>query len=194
MKLTLWIYSGGWLFCPQKDESLEVRLRVEPRESGRLEVVDLWLSREGGISVSAVRSVPLAKIEAFVNTPHVRDQILAKMEQPWTLPKKEMVKLRNRIASTAPADLDLSVWPLPFADLRIPTSRKKPDEFYRQVAEAYQQLAGLDRRPAVILAERNNVPVTTVHRWVKEARARGFLAPGRRLERRRQGGTESPAE
>jgi hypothetical protein len=29
------------------------------------------------------------------------------------------------------------------------------------------------------LAEANNVPVTTARRWIKEARARGFLPAGR---------------
>ena len=31
------------------------------------------------------------------------------------------------------------------------------------------------------LAEINGVPPTTVHRWIKEARRRGLLGPGRRL-------------
>ncbi len=38
-------------------------------------------------------------------------------------------------------------------------------------------------RPAVELAEVNGVPVTTAHRWVKEARRRGFLPPGRKGRR-----------
>jgi len=35
------------------------------------------------------------------------------------------------------------------------------------------------RRYDANLAEANGVPVSTVHRWVKEARRRGFLPPGR---------------
>jgi DNA-directed RNA polymerase specialized sigma24 family protein len=62
--------------------------------------------------------------------------------------------------------------------LRIPTDRRKPDAFYARVARGYSALAAEHRRPAAELAEINGVPVTTVHRWVKEARARGLLPPG----------------
>ena len=130
--------------------------------------------------------MPLTKIEAFANLPRVAESIRQKMNDEFAMPESELMAMRNDLASTAPANLNLRVWPLPFAQLEIPTTRKKPDEFYRQVAKAYQTLAGMDRRPAVILADKNRVPVTTVHRWVKEARARGFLAPGRRLTPRQE--------
>lgn len=56
--------------------------------------------------------------------------------------------------------------------------QRKPDEFYERVANAYAWLVAQDTKsPARDLAEKNGVPVTTVHRWVKEARARGFLPP-----------------
>lgn len=69
--------------------------------------------------------------------------------------------------------------------LSIPTGGKKPDSFYEQVATRWTWLTitkprGGPRRPANELAEANDVPVTTVHRWVKEARRRGMLAPGSR--------------
>jgi hypothetical protein len=64
--------------------------------------------------------------------------------------------------------------------LAIPADRRKPDTFYAEVAERYQWLASMARRPAEELAEANGVPATTVHRWVKEARRRGFLPPGQR--------------
>ncbi|MER5647312.1 hypothetical protein [Streptosporangium sp. NPDC002524] len=64
--------------------------------------------------------------------------------------------------------------------LSIPTDRKKPNSFYEQVAERFQWLASRGPRPASVLAEANEVPVTTVHRWVKEARRRGLLPSGQR--------------
>lgn len=57
--------------------------------------------------------------------------------------------------------------------------RGRPDSFYRDIAHAYLQLAQSTARPAAELAEVGGVPVTTAHRWVKEARRRGFLPPGR---------------
>lgn len=62
--------------------------------------------------------------------------------------------------------------------LDVPKSRSYGDDFYRQVATAYSALTRLGRAPGPTLAEANHVPVTTVHRWVKEARRRGFLPPG----------------
>jgi hypothetical protein len=51
--------------------------------------------------------------------------------------------------------------------------------FYRDVARAYLDLAQSSTRPATELATTHAVPVTTAHRWIKEARRRGFLPPGR---------------
>jgi hypothetical protein len=55
--------------------------------------------------------------------------------------------------------------------------------FYKRVADVYRELVGWTNRPAVELAEANGVPVTTAHRWVKEARRRGFLPPGQKGRR-----------
>ena len=54
-----------------------------------------------------------------------------------------------------------------------------PDAFYVAVAAVYRQLAATSPRPVADLARDNAVPVTTAQRWVKEARRRGMLGPGR---------------
>lgn len=64
--------------------------------------------------------------------------------------------------------------------IEAPDGTRRPDSFYRKVAELYGFLAGRSRSPAAEIAQANGLPVTTVHRWVKEARRRGFLPPGRR--------------
>jgi hypothetical protein len=71
----------------------------------------------------------------------------------------------------------------PHAKLRLPATNPKPPKFYEEVAWAYRELSAQGNRPAMELAEANGVPVTTVHRWVKEARRRGFLPPGRKGRR-----------
>jgi hypothetical protein len=68
---------------------------------------------------------------------------------------------------------------LPEPKLHVPTTRDKGDDFYRAVGERYSALAQVVRGPSTILAEANSVPVSTVYRWVKEARRRGLLAAGR---------------
>jgi hypothetical protein len=49
------------------------------------------------------------------------------------------------------------------------------DGFYQAVAEEYEENSapGFAKR----MAAQEDVPVTTVHRWIKEARRRGFLPP-----------------
>lgn len=53
-----------------------------------------------------------------------------------------------------------------------------PRGFSRRVAEAYTEaVRRKDRAPAKALAAEAGVPVTTVHRWIRDARRAGFLGP-----------------
>ena len=54
------------------------------------------------------------------------------------------------------------------------------DRFYQRFAATYRSAATESSKPAVILAGENDVPVETVRRWIKEARRRGHLEPGRK--------------
>ncbi len=66
--------------------------------------------------------------------------------------------------------------------VKIPAEQRKPDSFYEQVAARWTVVHVIwgSKNPAKKLAEANDVPVSTVHRWVKEARRRGILGPGQR--------------
>lgn len=71
------------------------------------------------------------------------------------------------------------------APARTPLTRPDgtdPEGFSRRVAEAYlEAVARKDRAPAKTLAaEVGDVPVTTVHRWIRDARRSGFLGPAMR--------------
>jgi hypothetical protein len=57
---------------------------------------------------------------------------------------------------------------------------RKPDEFYEGVAALFLRYASETSGPAQRVAEQYGVPVTTVHRWVREARRRGLLRLGER--------------
>jgi hypothetical protein len=66
---------------------------------------------------------------------------------------------------------------------RKPLSRPDgtdPDGFYREVAEAYREYAPRTRAPGSEIAREAGVPVGTARSWIREARRRGFLPPGRR--------------
>lgn len=72
---------------------------------------------------------------------------------------------------------------LPAAPAREPLSRPDgtdPDAFSRRVAQAYMAAVESTGAPAKALAEEAGVPVTTVHRWIREARQRGHLPPARK--------------
>jgi len=67
--------------------------------------------------------------------------------------------------------------PRPLKPLTRPDGRD-PDGFYQTVAEHYRWHVAQSPAPAVHMALEAGVPVTTVHRWVREARLRGMLPPG----------------
>lgn len=52
--------------------------------------------------------------------------------------------------------------------------------FYRLVARAYGEYSTGSKAPVKAIAEEADVPVTTAHRWVREARRRGYLPPARK--------------
>jgi hypothetical protein len=54
-----------------------------------------------------------------------------------------------------------------------------PDEFAGRVAFYYKVFAASTSRPAVEIAEHSKVPVGTVRGWIREARLRGKLPPGK---------------
>lgn len=83
----------------------------------------------------------------------------------------------------AEALADPAAGPLPEPKDRDPLTRpdgSDPDGYYRRVAEAYADAVARRRSPAEALAQEAAVPIATARGWIREARRRGILAPGRR--------------
>lgn len=128
---------------------------------------------------SLLRLIPWERIEAAVNQPS-RRAVLADFVDP-------------RFPAPSGGPRDLHVWPFqrpqeqlsePDLLLEIPEGYRKPNAFYADVAERFLATAAISPRPAQDLAEANGVKPTTVHRWIREAKARGLLAlPGDRKPR-----------
>jgi hypothetical protein len=55
-----------------------------------------------------------------------------------------------------------------------------PDGFAARVAAAYKEYAQQSRSPALRIADEAGVPVATARSWIREARRRGALPPGRK--------------
>lgn len=83
--------------------------------------------------------------------------------------------LYNAIATGLP--------PSPDGGLAGPLRREKgedPDVFADRVAQYYRVFASISPKPAKMIADSSGVPLATVHGWIREARLRGKLPPGKR--------------
>ena len=165
---------GGWVRARSREDGDTIWVRYTLAEQGRLVPVALHVDYGRPLDADTLRRLPLVAITAIVNLHGVRERIAA---------------LLDAAAPDLLGQAPYPVEPVPTVERRasarltVPAGRSKGDDFYRQVAAAYSYLAARGNRPAVELAEANGVPLTTAHRWVKEARRRGFLPPGQKGRR-----------
>lgn len=127
-----------------------VQVHLDQADDGRFHVSRLVI--EGSpLSAEHLRSIPLGRIEAAANALFHGDPL----------------------ASDDQADARIA------PHLRTTTSSGYPESFYDAVAGGYRALVASSSRPIADLAAANEVPLTTAQRWVREARRRGKLPPGR---------------
>jgi hypothetical protein len=176
----------GWVFWSRvmggTTEGMEVlaKLFVE-KEGARSEIVELHITGRR-LTTDRLRSIPLGHIEAIATTdpdvtPSDRETPPAPMSQAANALVRRKDQLLMDAAHRKAAEADRKA--------RKPLSRpdgSNPDAFYRQVAEAYRDVIQTTPKVAKVLAEEAStdeakVPVGTVHRWIMEARRRGFLPP-----------------
>lgn len=151
----------GWVgyTAPGKHFGTRIHLSLKPGP-GRW-VVDQVQFADFRVTARDLRDFPLGKIEAWVNQlvqQGLVDVINAKLSDAVQF------GITGETATYAPK-------------LQDPGGHPKPDEFYRWIGEVYGKAAIVSTRPAAELAEVWEVPVTTVHRWTREARRRGHLPP-----------------
>ncbi|MEQ8842552.1 MAG: hypothetical protein RIB98_16340 [Acidimicrobiales bacterium] len=194
--------NGGWI-CAVTSSLPDHVAWVRLADAGHgYRSVEVFVLGRGGAPVDAdvLRAIPLARIETVVNVNRVdlesRMQLPApqlataarhyatsfgsEAESTWvtemfdsqmedfTGHRPNEPRLERR--SGKPKELALEK-----ARLDIPPGRKRGDNFYRQVADVYRFLAPRSRAVNKLIAEANGVPKTTVDRWVRECRKRGFL-------------------
>jgi len=199
---------GGWVRYQAIDVEPAVFVRFADRE-GRLVTTELYVAADsGGLDPEHVRRLPLGRIEAWANESDMAEGIRARLEDPGVDARTAMsyfasdfsVKTDHWVARMYRAQRKGSGEPqprqrplteplgsvvyeipdAPIAKLNVPPARPYPDEFFKAVARVYSRLSAITRAPASIIADVNGVPVTSVHRWVKRARALGHLPPGQR--------------
>jgi hypothetical protein len=198
--------NGGWVRYESDDLPCPAFVRFVTADDGRLIPADLFLTDEQGLDAGLIRKVPLGRIQASVNlrpefvrlnikrpSPDLRRLVsyfatslphghehdnwvsrsLASQMVGTEEPTPKMLPLSDGSPDSAPP-LDKSE-----AVLSVPTSRPFREDFYREVAAVYVRVASRVSNPAGFIADANHVVPTQVHRWVKVARAKRFLLPGR---------------
>lgn len=156
-----------------QDGRVDLQAPADHAAGQALEVRELRVAvfpQTAGFASSLLREIPFTRIEAAVNHPTHR-QALARLVLP-----ANAVGLGNMPEGTRYLLKPEPVRPtMPGLQIDDPGGYRKPDDFYRTVADVYLSLAAVSARPAQELAEANGTPVATVHRWVREAKARGVL-------------------
>lgn len=144
-------------------------------ETGIIEFDGVWLKFDHqGCRVSARTAMDPSSGRLRVKELSIENEQNLTGEMLRTLPLRWMeafINRRYRFSEEEP----------PPIRLKVPKGTgKKPDEFYRQVAAAYEYLSESTRAPAAEIARRNRVEPSTAHRWIREAKARGMLARGQK--------------
>lgn len=141
---------------------------------------------DGELDSQTLRKIPMARIEATATmaaTTKFIDESL-RQQQPDLLDEEfERMEVVLDVYFSHPRQKQERPSSGAAGHRREPLTRPDgtdPEGFSRRVAEAYVEAASATRAPATVLAEEAGVPVTTVHRWVREARQRGHLPPARK--------------
>lgn len=175
----------GWVSLPGPDGA--DGLHVRPRErDGRLMITDIYL-HAAEITPEILRGLSVRRLEAELNAaPRLEPRqpypmgvaVVADFVRSTTddTPEPSLADLRGRAREQAqlvrPKEPDRPRLTRP--------DGATPDEFYPRVAAAYSQYALRTTAPAKEMAAEAGVPTTTAHRWIREARRRGFLPPARK--------------
>lgn len=196
---------GGWCFVHLEDPTFRLYVRVEPFKSSPLDpamrertfdipvlykIVELYVDGDGYIlDADYLRTIPLAAIEALINSDEVSEQVQDTPNAPGYIDLKMARQFSHfqklaRDKSKMHKKIDR---PFPHEQLirKIAMSRpeKLDDDFLQRVAQFYAQSLSFNERPIKSLSHAAQVPRETAARWVKLARAKGFLATTRTMEK-----------
>lgn len=181
-------HANGWKFVTSRQMRAQgidgAHVRYRQDEQGRWVVTDLYVhvAERDELNAMALRSISLARLEARANAPDAIDPgsddddglTVAELRNRG----REIVK-RETGDDAKTADSG-ATWDAGGTDALGRPDGSDPEAFYRRVAELYSRFAEETNAPAKALAVEARVPVTTAHRWVREARRRGFLPAGRK--------------
>lgn len=185
-RLKMEVGNAGWLRVELPRASVWVQFaKLEEEFGGRFVPMSMFVL--GALDTEVVRAIPFGRIEAWANHPTVADELERRRDWPspnvaqavhsWAVPENAKIPTYPHPPPIEPTPV------LPprrvSGRLPVPDGRPYPDAFYWRLAKVYGDLAALGEPPAARIAEANEVPTTTAHRWIREARHRGFLPPAK---------------
>lgn len=159
----------------QSGERLVARLL--PDDHGRWRIHEMWFDAGGPFSPSRLRDLDLGGLEEHVNRDP--DFLAFYVDRPG--PRFD--ELADEIFRTSPGrERTHEHKPPPSRRKRRPALSmpdRVDDTFLRDVVTAYRDCVDRKIRPAPAIAAEVGVSERTVHGWIRKARERGMLPPGR---------------
>lgn len=181
--------ADGWISAKVDDLRVHVRVGLAGSAAtgdARVVITDLLVSGED-ITTDTLRSIHPARLLAAVDASAGAALPTVLASRPDLAVATDSLSASNGLrvlASRRRADDDVALGELRSRATASRSAKRKRlgrpdggDDFYRRLADAYRSAAAESGRPAMVLAEENDVPVGSVRRWVLEARRRGHLAP-----------------
>jgi hypothetical protein len=141
------------------------------------------------VDAATLKAVRIANIETIVNhpnfgvTPDERKELITAGHFVAAEFKRLDAAISAALDRTTPLTRQADFLGRLRSSQRNPLTRpdgSDPDGFSRRVAEAYYEAVVVTTKPATVLAEEAGVPVTTVHRWIRDARQRGHITAARK--------------
>lgn len=185
---------GGWVRLTESGgPSVYLHFRQDGpagQERFNLKTAVMKAGEDEVLSGRSWRRIPLLEVERFIAVPQVQTALTFPCDEP---PPAVLEKLdeyfeagkypgnpsetgyisSGMLTSDSPEGAAAGKFPV------IKPPGRITDDFLRDVADAYRWFTNAKQPPAPAIAEMADVPVRRVHRWVSDARKRGFLPPGR---------------
>ncbi len=151
---------GGWVHADWGAGHCWVRFA--PDSGGKLMLAELHTTEP-----RALRAIPLGRIVAAVE---MRGAGAIVLELAMHI--KDEMKV-SRLAERPEGGAEIAKR----HRLKWSSGQRLGDEFYRDVAHAYQSCVALGLRPNKTIADDVGAAIATVTGWIAEARRRGYLPP-----------------
>lgn len=180
----------GWVEIRLSGGDDPPRLLVKVEERGGRWVVGRLVLAGERVDSTTLRAIPIGRVESLLNPPPAgvlsppEPHHLAELAARGHMFPEEIGAIDEALSAflrkkpVAPSGVQVKGRRTRRKPLTRPDGTD-PEGFSQRVAAAYREAIETTGAPAPLLAAEADVPVVTVHRWIADARRRGFLPPAR---------------